>query len=300
MTTRMPTSTPEWALRLRALPLALRLALLVPALVMPGFWWGTYSGPFRWLAELQLRILGSYSPVLTAAILFAVCVGAVFGILVLLARKVAFTEEQVRGEHERSARQNAWVQQHGIELGGAITMVIFGGLGLFSLTHARLIGPLTDLDVAALESGTAPPSHYVQLSAKLRKWDGLVVTEEGSGYRTPTYYYPLASIPGSDEVRAAVVLEITEPQLDEHGESLSGGVYVGTLHRIPGFIRSELAHQGVALADRAWVLDYLDGPGKDQELGLLYLALAGTAVLVMIIARGLRHRRVGARGAGVS
>ena len=42
---------------------------------LAGYWWWSYSGPFRWIAERQLQWFGSYEEsitfVLTAAIAFA-------------------------------------------------------------------------------------------------------------------------------------------------------------------------------------------------------------------------------------
>src|SRR5437763_12762643 len=42
---------------------------------LAGYWWWSYSGPFRWIAERQLQWFGSYAEsitfVVTAAVAFA-------------------------------------------------------------------------------------------------------------------------------------------------------------------------------------------------------------------------------------
>ena len=55
----IPSSrNPAGITAVRAFPSLLILAVL-------AYWWYTYSGPYRWLAELQLHFFGSFDIVIT-------------------------------------------------------------------------------------------------------------------------------------------------------------------------------------------------------------------------------------------
>ena len=70
--------------RRRAQRLGVAIAIGVVALV--GYWWSSYSGPYRWLAEWQLRAMGRYFAELTALVVLVGTYVVLFGVCGLVDR----------------------------------------------------------------------------------------------------------------------------------------------------------------------------------------------------------------------
>ena len=73
----------------RPLPGWLALAIMIGTAVLAIYWDHTYSGPYRWLAELQLRWLGQYWKTMTfllAVMILLAPFGALLGVYKLVTR----------------------------------------------------------------------------------------------------------------------------------------------------------------------------------------------------------------------
>jgi hypothetical protein len=66
--------------RFQAIPLPLRVILVAPfllaALGLSFYWWSQEAGPYRWLLELQLALLGVGFPRFTGFVLVCLAIGA--------------------------------------------------------------------------------------------------------------------------------------------------------------------------------------------------------------------------------
>lgn len=284
-------SSPTWLLRVRLVPLPIRLAVVALTLGLPAYWWISYAGPFRWLSQLQLDLFGAYSPILSGALNALVIAGAGIGVLSLVgSRYPATARELEQDEAVRERQQMTYLRRHGVFIAAVALALGFGIPGVYYVARARALGPLRDVELTALEQGAAPPSRYVQVSGKLRKWDGISIVNRNHSVEIETHFFPVGSVRDSS-VPAALVLEITETQMMEKQDVLTAGTYVGTLRKLPPFHRSELERQGVQLTDTVWLLDYLDGPGRQRTIGFVLMSLSGVAVLVAVISHVLSRQR---------
>ena len=277
-------------LRIRAVPAVIRVVLLMPALLLPGYWWYTYTGPYRWLAEFELRLHGEYTPIFTGVLIFLPCVLTALGIVLLVSSRVPFHEKERQAAVARDAAQTAFVLGHLPELTALILAVGLGGTGIYYLAEARLLGRLSDVNVETMEQGTDPPSRYVQLAGKLRRWNRMTLQESAGRATVEVHYIPVASQP-SGGVIASVVLVVKDTQWNAPQNTFDNNLYVGTLRKLDPFVRAEFEHQGVQLTARAWQMKYLDGPGRYVEIGIIFMAIGSVALLTAIVLLVVRRIR---------
>ncbi len=62
------------AARFKRLPVALRLAMLLPGIALGIYFAQTSSGPWRWLYDLQMHAERGYRPLSTYLFTIAICV----------------------------------------------------------------------------------------------------------------------------------------------------------------------------------------------------------------------------------
>lgn len=155
---------------------------VVAALVIGGvmFWKETYSGPYRWIAEVQLRDSGSYSEKGT----FVLCV--VLLVVPLWLVWTLFQARTNRGDPEPF-------------LGPPIvdTFTVFGVVGLAlmvvqGLEWRRLRGPivLEKIDIVDVERGARPRGPLIELDGARLLASSVTTNENGQNPRT---YIPVVS-----------------------------------------------------------------------------------------------------------
>lgn len=79
----------ELGMKARSVAAVVRIPLVLLAMGLPIFWMVTYSGVYRWLAELQLRAVGSYGLLATGVFTLLSTLAPAVGILVYWSNRKA-------------------------------------------------------------------------------------------------------------------------------------------------------------------------------------------------------------------
>lgn len=271
---------PPGSLRERAerVPGPVRHALLFGTLLLAGVWAWTWSGPYRWLVELQSEHLGHYYPVPTFLLLWlGMALPASWVVYPwALERYGALTPEQVARNKAREARALALLSRW--EVKGLILGVTFLGIGAFSALKAWSAGALVDASVSAL-AADQHQSGWVRIPLDTMLLDAAVVEERG---RSSTWTVPLADAehPGA---ALAVFVAFSTTNTDAPELPLDGEGVVATLP-LSNEARTILEEGGVPVAEHTVVVDLDEAPGElwfmAKVFGLLGGALAAVCGLV--------------------
>jgi hypothetical protein len=277
-----------WQKQIRAIPGPIRGLAIVGSLGLAGYWWATYSGLYRWLAELQIAWFDGYELILTGVLCCLFTVLPTMLVLVVISRRLPPPADR---PSMSAAEVEAWIQGHyGRIVVGALSVGLLG-VGLFQLVAYARLGELTDFDVAAVEEGAAPQSRYVRLDGA-PEWSQAVGVE---GEHDVTFYVPLRSAPRAP---VAVVLEVAESQLKYGGVNRSQRHFEGTLSsNLTGLARTVLVKKGVKFAEPLWVLDAGHSPRETRDMGAAFTTMGGIGSLLLAAWIAFRRRRV-SRGRG--
>ena len=244
----------------------MRVVAVIVGFVTLGFML-TYSGPYRWIAELQLAHGGSYSEQLTLVGTMLVVGLPLFGLVGLAHRS--------RGSGVTHAGTFDRLTQSRLARAGVMFGVIgIGGAGWFTVDLAT-VGDRVEVDLAAIEAGQEPPSRWVVLRGALRHDLALGVTE---GSRV-THYVPLVASEASAPV---VYLEVDDSGLAD--PELASGTYEGILYAndLPGMLRTQLEREnGQAL--RHYRFDWRETP-SGLWTGFYVFGAFGLLGVVLLVA----------------
>lgn len=270
-----------------ALPLALRLVVLIAGLGVPIYGWATFSGLYRWLAQVQIAWFDGYYAILTGVLSVALFLCPLVLLMLPLARlfEPAPTVEQAKAQRtqavERGLATEAWLQRNfGWFLLGLL-LVGLVGTGIWFQVQALLIGPRTPIDLATLEAGADPPSRWVDLSGR-PGWGESLTTRKDRG----TWLY--APIRSDVTRKAALLLEIRGKEPPLMRRDFSGLL----ARRPPGIIIAALAKHADRIAPEPWVLEVDRSPAQVQVVATGMFGTAGLfAVIGGVIALVRRRRR---------
>ncbi len=272
-----------WQKQIRAIPGPVRGLAIAGTLGLAGYWWATYSGLYRWLAELQIAWFDGYELILTGILTCLLAVVPTMIVLVAISRRLPPPTDSPRMS---AAEVESWIQGHsGRLVAGGISVGLLG-FGLFQSVACARLGDLTDFDVAAVERGAAPQSRYVRLDGT-PEWARAVGVE---GEHDVSFYVPLRSGPRAP---VALVLEVTQNQLDSGGANRSQRHFEGTLSsNLTGLARTVMVKKGVKLAEPLWVLDVGHNPRQTRDMAAAFTTMGGIGLLLLAAWMAFRRRRV--------
>ena len=233
----------------------------------------SYSGPYRWLAELSLSIFGSYSPKFTfmLSVLLLLIPPAVLSVLLGLAPAAAAHAEQKRvaeAQAAKLARVQVWLILTTV---GAVFLFI----GVRDLLAARAGASLIRTSCASIEAGNAPAGTWLEIEGTAIA-SAAVETEEGYAKHL---YVPFVSDTWSKTQPLPVVLRLgATVRGDLNAHSYQGGL---ASEDLPGMVRTAYEAEGVQAAN-ALVLNVGSVPHDNLSTsqlmaagGLLGLLLGG-------------------------
>lgn len=264
-------------------PVSASLALLTA--LSTAVCWLAYVGPYRWLSELLVQVVGADYLGLSV-LLTGFGLGVTFFGAAQLARRVGLLQTVVHsGRRARSAgarvlsRTRAWLC---IALVGAVSTF----LGARELRTALAGARLERVAVSALEAGARPGSSWLQIEGQ--PFEAARIQLE------PYSYVPLVSPAWTPDQRVAVVLKL------DADESLApdARVFRGTRDpaRLPVLARGGYQDMGFDVR-RALVLELGTTPA-DRTGRAHWLAGVGAALLALgTVGAALRVRRARRRGA---
>lgn len=242
------------------------LALAMAMVGLTLYWAFTYSGPYRYLAELQLKWFRVYYPELTAMVVILGLLG------VFLAIKLLFrgAERTVPGTPTASANISAtntasherWLPY----LRYAFLLVPFGmgGYMYYNGTHAGILQQLNAVD---FQSGNLQARVlYTEVRGHL---NGPYLSKDR--YR----YIPMAS----EENRTGpvqLVVGIDENQMQKYMRREADGTFSvrGVADKgLEGDVKFAFEKNGIAVADPVWVVHAGRNPQEDKMFGLIAIGI---------------------------
>jgi hypothetical protein len=245
------------------------LALGVASLGITFYWMFTYSGPYRALAELQLKWIGSYERNLTCLLVLS---GLIFGLLSIAAAiKLLFrgAERPVPGiptaptAIPQPAIQLSERYQRNVRYAVMFaTPLIVVGMGAYSYYNGTQAGSLQQLSAADFQSGKVQ-SHIVYAD----------VRGHLSGHymsKNNYLYIPMASEKGSaSPVQLLVGVNDNDKRKYLHREADGTFLVRGIADKgVEGDVKYAFEKNGTSMADTVWVVHAGRAPSDDRRMGL--------------------------------
>ena len=259
-------------------------AAVVAAVGITLYWTFSYSGPYRYLAELQLKWVGYYVPKLTAMVVilgFLLIAGAIKVVLKGAERPVPGpTNAPVAAVPVNNAvAPQPWLQY--VRYVAPLIVVGFGGWMYFNGTQAGNLQQLTAVD---FESG---------------KLQSRIVYADVRGHLSKTYlskenylYIPMYT-EASAKFPVRVVVGVNEKDANKQLRAETDGSITvrGIADRgLEGDVKYAFEKNGIAVADTVWVVHAGRAPGDDRMAGLIMMAI-GVALAGLFFAMDSYKKR---------
>jgi hypothetical protein len=281
----------------------LALALGVASLGITFYWMFTYSGPYRTLAELQLKWIGSYERNLTFLLVLS---GLIFGLLgTATTIKLLFrgAERPVPGMPAAPMATPgvapAAIPQPAIQLSERYqrnvryavlfaTPLILVGMGAYSYYNGTQVGSLQQLSVADFQSGKLQ-SHIVYADVRGRL-SGHYIS------KNDYLYIPMTSEKDSaSPVHLLVGVNENETRKYLHREADGTyGVRGIADKRLEGDVKYAFEKNGTSMADTVWVVHAGRAPSDDRKLGLSVMGFAVVFAALLFAWQSYQKRKRGA------
>jgi hypothetical protein len=284
------------------------LALVgLPSFGITFYWMFTYSGPYRYLAEWELKWLGSYGPELTAGVVF---LGLFLGFLYTAASiKLLFqgAERPVPGLPAATPVTPVaanltqeprlpylpflplpylWARYLRSVLILLLCFVFFG-MGAYSYYNGTHVGALQQLNAADFQSGKLH-SHIVYAD----------VRGHLSGHYMSKDYY--LYIPMTSEKNSAMPVQllvgVQEHEARKYLHRQADGTYSvrGVADkglRLNGDVKYAFEKNGIAMADTVWVMHAGRDPSWDRKGGLLMMGSGASLAGLVFAWQSYRKRK---------
>lgn len=279
------------AVRAQRVPGWLRALIAVPCLVAAGLFCVTQSGPYRWLADLQMQLLDAYFPVMTGLFVVVLFIlPAALLIQIIAARMPADRiEEADRNARARLAGQDAAIQNF-------VYPVAFVGLGIVALivaagsaVNAMTMGELTPYTLGGSEEWP-PESRWLDLRGRLDLQSSTSFRDDKT--HTVTHYIPFCTVASDKAVPSTcpLVAVVNENQLAEFRLSQQAE---GTLWTAPtGIIRQALEDAGADLTDDARTFHVGHSPARAWEMTTIMGTVGAVSLVGGLLVVWWKRRRM--------
>jgi hypothetical protein len=271
------------------------------------YWMFTYSGPYRTLAELQLKWIGSYERNLTCLLVFSgLFLGLLFGLLgIVVAIKLLLrgAERPVPGMPTAPIATPgiapAAIPQPAIQLSERYqrnvryavlfaTPLILVGMGAYSYYNGTQVGSLQQLSVADFQSGKVQ-SHIVYADVRGRL-SGHYIS------KNDYLYIPMTSEKNSaSPVHLLVGVNENETRKYLHREADGTyGVRGIADKRLEGDVKYAFEKNGTSMADTVWVVHAGRAPSDDRRMGLSVMGFGVVFAGLLFAWQSYQKRKRGA------
>lgn len=255
-----------------------------------GYGYATYSGLYRWLAELQVSLFGKYAIVLSGVLPVLILAFPAMAIIRqdYLARD-AGRPNAPRGEAEKlaSTRRSALI----LMALSPLCFIVAGAAYWIGMDKAVPAGDPVRFDLRRLGTGPTPMGR-VTIRGNVLVDRGITTLTEGSWQTFENFYAPLIPVDQSPPessfqvfVKRSSVRSGSQPRLrqmflgTETGILIQGG--------LPPEVRAILAKNGVQITEPHWLLappntandNYYAVAGLAALIGLILLLSGGAALL---------------------
>jgi hypothetical protein len=265
------------ALRGRAVPGWFRALVLAPSVGLAAYWIVRGAGPYRAIADWQMRVLGSYGITLTALLVVLITLLPAAIVVQVSARTLFAARPRTVVDVKQEARKaDELIARYRWAITGLVTGVILCGLGVWEF--ARTAAYRERVDVVLGEGSWPPPSRWMRLTAHADLRSTITYEENHNGSALETDFIPLLPVDGAGkEGRVQVIARVVAARrslVTSHGIE-------GTLDSPPsGIVRSAFAERGVELAADARVFNVGRSPADSRENGLIFSSTGGVIMLI--------------------
>jgi len=254
------------------------------------YWMFTYSGPYRYLAELQLKWFGSYVPKLTVMVIVLVLMGV--GALIQLVLRGAersvpaapmapVVSTPAPSVAPQSAGSDSYVQY----IRYCVALVVFG-IGIYFYYNGTHMGTLQQLTAQDFFSGNvnarvvyADVRGYLNVDSTMSKDHYLYIPMTGEGNANG----PLHLLIGVDE-----------PKLhsDLHREDDGSFIVRGVADKgLQADVKYAFEKEGIAVGEPCWVLHVGREPSGDRMAGLVVMGIGIIFAGIMFAREGYRRKK---------
>ena len=231
------------------------------------YWTFTYSGPYRYLAELQVKWLGYYVPKLTAMVIILGFLGIASVIKVVLRGAERPVPGPANGPVAAIPVNNAAVPQNWLRYVRYVAPLIVVGFGGWMYLNGTQAGSLQQLAAVDFESG---------------KLQSRIVYADVRGHLSNTYlskenylYIPMyTEEKGKFPVR--LVVGVNEKDANKRLRAdADGNITVRGIadKGLEGDVKYAFEKNGMAVADTVWVVHSGRAPGDDRMAGTIMMAI---------------------------
>jgi hypothetical protein len=283
--------------RAALVPRTVTWLIVSPLIAVGAYWWLSYAGLYRVLAEWQLHTFDEYYPTYTGITTILLClIPAIVALQIIGAQRAgergpADAAAQIASYAERRARNTRWLESRRRRLTGLVVTVMLAGAGVYFTGIGLLAGDRVSVDAGALERGERPGGRWAEVTGQLVTDDAVSVGTGRSG-RTDAYV-PVVSPEWRPGQPVRVYLKTYASRLTRDTDDLASGLYDGMLaeNDLPGVAITALAERGQPAPDRHWVLEYKQTPQLKRNLGTGMLGGAAIAGLLTAIGWAIARRR---------
>lgn len=259
-------------------PIWVKAAIIVLAFALAAYWFATFSGPYRWLAEAALSTIGRFPIFVAVAVVLIGTMGA-GGIVIEFTAKFWPASSAAEGGDPPRLRR-------GPVAAAALGIAAALGGSWFAIEAYGIRTP-AELDIRTLESGNEPSGAFVEVSGSILVNKRVTALDPSSSFTRKHHYVPVVSKWGTP-VRLFVA--VPEDDLTEFRERASEGRVVGMLGgSMPSAGAKEWKARGLVLAEPHWILDPTANPGRTLMFSVL-VGLAGLVTSLVALRALLRAR----------
>ena len=242
-------------------------AVAVAAMVgITLYWTFTYSGPYRYLAELQLKWMGYYVPKLTAMVIILGFL-AIAGVIKVILRGAEMPVPGANGPVAavpvtNKAVPQPWLQY--VRYAAPLIVVGIGGWMYFNGTQAGGLQQLT-----AVDFGSGKPQSRIVYADVRGHLSRTYLSKENYLY-IPMY----TEANGKAPVRLVVGVNERDANKRLHAEADGSVIVRGIADKgLEGGVKYAFEKNGMTVADTVWVVHAGRAPGDDRMAGTIMMAI---------------------------
>ncbi len=254
----------------------------------------TYSGPYQWIAELELRWMGSYHEELTLILtMFALILPAV-GIAKLMRMAVkklgpGIGTAPAAGNITNGASTPKPARKIPVEFVWPFMGLICIAIGGFMYWRGATAGPLTAVKLQDLEDGKKPASSYLTV-------EGVPIWQQGIQFGSygASWYVPLVSKDWKGDA-VAVYVEVRGDDVPPRSKQLEIKSFKGmkAVGGLPGPVRVVFEKSALKPAAGYLMLETKEEPAKLMGFGKWPMIVGAALVVGGLVWWGLKRIVIG-------
>ena len=252
----------------------LDMGILGGAIALNFYWMISYTGPFQWLAELQLKWWESYTEKLTFVITFMVT----YGLLALLTwpmRKIIKSGSDLGQKFDAFGRWGIF----------AIVGLALAVMGARDWYRAATAGDLTVVSLEQLEAGRPPASTWCSISGFAVE-EASVTFSKGRG-SVDKYVPVISAVEEASKTGIHLFLKMREKEIAA-GSMQEPATFEGMIFHndLPGPLRVALERENAIRGDDYYVMEMGATPATKVKTARVLVYIAG-GVFVLCIGAGI-------------